>query len=684
VSEAENIERLEAELAALRRRVEVLEAGPVRPAVATGPKPPPLQAALAIHEAASMPPPIPVPPLPPPPPSQLELEWESIIGVNLANRLGVVTLLLAAAFFLKYVADQGFFPPALRVLSALVSGIGLAFAGWRLHQRGTKIFAQGLAGAGAGVAYAAVFAAFSWYYLIPSALAFAAMVLVTAGASVLAVLMEAPVVAILSFLGAYATPLLLSDGFDRPWVYLPYLLSLATAGVWLALRGGLWRGLQATAALSLAFFALWQTQRLSDNEGWIAFPVLAAMLWVASYASLAVLLLCAAGAMLLPLWQFPGPGMVLPAGAHLLLLLVALAGLRRASAGGLPSWSRWSLFPLAVGWWAGALLRVHNHIPVEALAFYIGLPGLLLFSTWPWHRGFWLREEKLHWADMSAITVAAMAARLVLHAGMGSQATLPATNLDKAWVSMGMAALFACVAVAALKRSELLGQFFTGLALLLLALAAFDYWNGPALAAAWALEAMLVYGAAWKLQRYEPRIGGHLLCLAALLALAISPESRFLTGTALGATFWCGSLLCAAIFLGAQLGRQYRESPAMFVVGHLLLLGSLQGAWARAYKDDPRMLTLGMTVLTALYGGMVVAIGAMRNSLTHRYLGLALLGFALLKLYVNDVWELSFFLRFVAFGVLGGMLLGSSWLFERFKHAFRPATEPESTPTFDT
>jgi hypothetical protein len=48
-------------------------------------------------------------------------------------------------------------------------------------------------------------------------------------------------------------------------------------------------------------------------------------------------------------------------------------------------------------------------------------------------------------------------------------------------------------------------------------------------------------------------------------------------------------------------------------------------------------------------------------------LGLGLIGFIVLKLYLYDVWFLGLFYRMAAFAVLGALLLVMSYLYSRFR-----------------
>ncbi len=114
--------------------------------------------------------------------------------------------------------------------------------------------ANALAGAGVVLLYASVWAARVLYELIPGALAFVLMALVTAACGVLSWRYRSLVVAALGLVGGFATPALLSTGEDRPIALFGYLL-LLDAGVLVLAGRCRWPNL---AVASLGFTVLYQ------------------------------------------------------------------------------------------------------------------------------------------------------------------------------------------------------------------------------------------------------------------------------------------------------------------------------------------------------------------------------------------------------------------------------------------
>src|SRR5204862_1005708 len=112
-----------------------------------------------------------------------------------------------------------------------------------------------LCATGVLVLYANTFAAHGFYHLIGVGPAFALMTLVTVVAFLLAVRLDAQVVAILGLLGGFLTPILLSTGKDNPVGLFSYL-ALLDAGLIAVVNRKRWNYLSLLAAVSTGLMQL--------------------------------------------------------------------------------------------------------------------------------------------------------------------------------------------------------------------------------------------------------------------------------------------------------------------------------------------------------------------------------------------------------------------------------------------
>lgn len=190
---------------------------------------------------------------------------ETRIGSQLFNRIGILAVLIGAAWFLKFAIDNHWIGPAGRVLTGLLSGAALFAWSERFRARGYTAFSYSLKAIATGILYLSLWAAYSLFHLIPGGFAFLAMVLVTAMNALMCWIQNSEVLAFYAAIGGFLTPLLLSTGESNELVLFGYLLLLDVAVVVLiALRP--WSRLLLAAFAGTTFYALgWYWSRYSEN-----------------------------------------------------------------------------------------------------------------------------------------------------------------------------------------------------------------------------------------------------------------------------------------------------------------------------------------------------------------------------------------------------------------------------------
>lgn len=191
---------------------------------------------------------------------------ESRIGSQWFNRIGILAVLIAAAWFLKLAIDNHWIGPAGRVLIGLVAGAGLIAWSERFRTRGYAAFSWSLKAIGSGVLYLSLWAAFSLYHLVDSGVAFAAMIAVTAFNGFLAWVQDAELLALYAIVGGFSTPLLLSTGENHEVALFTYLLLLDAVVLLLVALKPWSRLLCAAFAGTVFFFASWSMEYYRADE----------------------------------------------------------------------------------------------------------------------------------------------------------------------------------------------------------------------------------------------------------------------------------------------------------------------------------------------------------------------------------------------------------------------------------
>ncbi len=175
------------------------------------------------------------------------------MGAKLFAWIGGLALFLGVAFFVKYSFEHNLIPPELRVAIGFVVGVGLLIGGLLLKRKENAVTAHTLCATGILVLYAVTFACRSYYHfsffgLIPT---FLLMTLITAVAFLLAVRLNAIVVAVLGIAGGFLTPLLLSTGQDHPLGLFGYI-ALLDIGLLAVAQRQRWSALPTLGAVGTA------------------------------------------------------------------------------------------------------------------------------------------------------------------------------------------------------------------------------------------------------------------------------------------------------------------------------------------------------------------------------------------------------------------------------------------------
>lgn len=184
---------------------------------------------------------------------------ESIIGERWLNWVGVITLLVGVALFLKYAYDNAWVGPLGRTVIAYVGGIGTLVAGAVGRTRGHRVVSEGVSALGFGILYAATYFAaiiyqFPWMTMN---LAYGLMILTTVLGVAFSSYCRSQLLGFLTFVGGFLTPVLLSSDHDRGEELITYLVVLAIGatglGFWLK-----WRSVTVLGfAASYLLFGSW-------------------------------------------------------------------------------------------------------------------------------------------------------------------------------------------------------------------------------------------------------------------------------------------------------------------------------------------------------------------------------------------------------------------------------------------
>jgi uncharacterized membrane protein len=199
-------------------------------------------------------------------PGQSDDGFEAVIAGRWLNYVGILALLFAVTFFLKYAFDNNWVGPRGRVGIGLLMGSALyPWSHWLLD-RGYKYFSEGIAALGAAVLYLSLWAGWHYYAIFSQSSAFALMIVVTAATMIVAVGRNSERIAFLALIGGLITPLLVSTGENHEVALFTYLIILGAGVLGIAWVRN-WKSLPpAQFVATLIYFWGWYSDFYRDDE----------------------------------------------------------------------------------------------------------------------------------------------------------------------------------------------------------------------------------------------------------------------------------------------------------------------------------------------------------------------------------------------------------------------------------
>lgn len=159
-------------------------------------------------------------------------DLEKFIGENLINKLGILILVLGISFFVKYAIDKDWITQPARVGIGILSGALVMAIAHQLKKNYAAFSAVLVAGA-ISVFYFTIYLAFHEYQLFTQTIAFSIMVVITAFSTLVSVSYNRQELAVLSLIGGFSVPFMLSTGEGNYLVLFTYIaiLNIGILGV---------------------------------------------------------------------------------------------------------------------------------------------------------------------------------------------------------------------------------------------------------------------------------------------------------------------------------------------------------------------------------------------------------------------------------------------------------------------
>lgn len=200
----------------------------------------------------------------------LKSAWDWFTDGNVFVRVGIIILFMGMTFLIRYAIGENLVPIELRLAAVSAAAIGLLFWGWRQRDK-RRTFSLVVQGGGIGLLYLTIFAGFSLYHVIPSALAFILLALTVVLAAMLAIYQDAKPLALFATVGGFLAPVLTSSGSNN-YIGLFSYYTVLNLGIFSIAWFKSWRmlnfvGFLFTFAISTIWGALsYQEENFSTTE----------------------------------------------------------------------------------------------------------------------------------------------------------------------------------------------------------------------------------------------------------------------------------------------------------------------------------------------------------------------------------------------------------------------------------
>ena len=718
--------RMSRELAEIKGRLAALEAAfqggvsPPRPREGQVQQPPvaepasvaePAPPAAVPREAPALQVPPPPPPSPPPVMSQpvepaaavaadsraavaAESTLEEAIGGRLMLWVGAIVLVLGVAFFLKYAFDNEWITESMRVAIGLAIGVALIAAGQRFASAGYHMYGQIVSGGGLASLYLSIYAAFSFYGLIGQAPTFALLVLVTAGAALLADRQSALGLALMAVGGGFLTPFLVGGGQDAQLTLFTYDAILVVGTLYLANRQD-WPILNACSyALTVLTIAAWMAEYYRPDK-WVRtelFLTLFAVLFLlilraqlARHGWRSVVTLVLATAPLL--YHLTSLAVIGTHGVAMWVYLIAATmvavGLAVRADSTTWRWAAWVMVVLPLVAWIGT--RASSRWLTANLVTAIAVFAL---HSWAQVDRVFRQQRTLGWADVALQHANGYALLFSLYLAVEDVWLAIASTLCLA-VAGGHGAL--TKALWNPDRRAALNALAVALGALTAALAI--ELDGPWLTVALAVEGAAIVAIGLHLgERAFRYAGGAVLGVAICRYFALSLSERPAVFSLLAhEAFVMGLVLAALLYALALYARRFEPegTPLLSWRAGATVLGSVLVVVAcSAHNDaywslkgdvsaDARFASsLALSTIWTVLASAFLGVGLLRAYPPLRYVAMALFGLTVLKVFLVDLSSLGGLYRILGFIGVGLVLLAVSFLYQRGRAKDKPSASP--------
>ena len=192
-------------------------------------------------------------------------DLEKFIGENLINKIGILILVLGISFFVKYAIDKNWINEIARVGIGILAGSLVMGVAHKLRKNYSAFSSVLIAGA-ISIFYFTIAIAFHDYHIFTQTMAFVIMVVITAFSVFVSLNYNRQELAVLSLIGGFAVPFMVSTGQGNYVVLFTYI-AILNVGI---LATAYFKKWNLVTILSFVFttilFLSWSITEIDNNK----------------------------------------------------------------------------------------------------------------------------------------------------------------------------------------------------------------------------------------------------------------------------------------------------------------------------------------------------------------------------------------------------------------------------------
>ena len=192
-------------------------------------------------------------------------DLEKFIGENLINKIGILILVLGISYFVKYAIDKDWINEPARVGIGVLCGALVMGIAHKLRKNYAAFSSVIVAGAIA-IFYFTIGIAFHDYHLFNQTVAFSIMVVITAFSALISLSYNRIELAVLSLIGGFAVPFMVSTGEGNYVVLFTYIIIL-NIGILAIAYHKKWNLVNILAyVFTILLYGVWLSRELTSEK----------------------------------------------------------------------------------------------------------------------------------------------------------------------------------------------------------------------------------------------------------------------------------------------------------------------------------------------------------------------------------------------------------------------------------